>query len=815
MGVAKSLNRLAILGLLSCAGAWAQSTVSVKVGLSLEGPIFLVDGQAYTSTQTFQWSVGSSHQVYFVQTAEADGTLSNHQYPLTPDTRFTFGAWSLTGQSSLGAQSTLFSIVVGPTLSQVLGQVSREVILRVYFTDYNDPSLACSAAPVSNDPRPGVLLIGSACFSSSATTWVSPGNLNLTAAPFPGFIFDHWVINGNIFTDASLNYSMVLPSSITGVFIRAKRVRIRSNPLGLSILVDHQLVTPGPLANGPYSGDPYCPVDFSLLSISFPVGYVPLCVGDFDYMPGTQHILGAPDVQVDSHNVSWIFTNFSNGLGQGAIYTANSDTNTTDVLTANFVLGLVSQVITSPRGLKVNVDGQDDSAGSRRVWAVGGTHHLVAPLTQTDASGHPWKFVNWSSGGAADQTFTVPSGIPGLTVTAVYALVGNLQVDSVPSGLPFRVDGVPCTTPCIVQNKAVGAQVQVVAAASVSPDPLRRYDFKSWNDGNTANTFVVTVTDQTQVFSATYQKSYKLSVVSQPANQSLFTTNPSSADGFFADGTNVNVTAVPQNGYKFQQWTGDLSGNTLTSQVSMNGPKSGIALMDGAPFIFENGVKSAAGDLPSGAVAPGSDISIFGVNLAGSTKVAPAGLVSQAIDDVSATVDGRPLALMFVSPVQINAQLFSDLQDGDYTLTLHRTGKADAIRNFRVRRNAPGLFQWYPLQGLPTVAALHENGTLITADSPAAVNETITIYGTGFGPYDRPLLDGFPTAQTGDWNLVDPVKVTLDGQTYTPVSARSANGVVGMSTIRVKLTGPLPSGLVDIKATVNSVDSNTAKLPVK
>jgi uncharacterized protein (TIGR03437 family) len=364
-------------------------------------------------------------------------------------------------------------------------------------------------------------------------------------------------------------------------------------------------------------------------------------------------------------------------------------------------------------------------------------------------------------------------------------------------------------------DKAVGAQVQVVAAASVSPDPIRRYDFKSWNDATTANAFLVTITDHTQVFSATYQASYKLALVSQPANQALFTTSPSSADGFFAEGTFVNVTVLPQNGYKFQQWSGDLAGSAITSPVTMTGPRSGTALMDGAPFIFEGGVKSAAGDTPSGAVGPGSDISIFGVNLAGSTKVAPAGLVSQAIDDVSATVDGRPLALLFVSPQQINAQIFSDLQDGDYTLTLRRTGKPDAIRNFKVRRNAPGIFQWYPAQGQPTVAALHENGTLLTADSPAAVNETITIYGTGFGLYDRPLLDGFPTAQTGDWNLVDAVKVTVDGQTYTPVSARSANGVVGMSVIRVKLTAPLPSGLIDIKATVNNVDSNTAKLPVK
>jgi uncharacterized protein (TIGR03437 family) len=104
---------------------------------------------------------------------------------------------------------------------------------------------------------------------------------------------------------------------------------------------------------------------------------------------------------------------------------------------------------------------------------------------------------------------------------------------------------------------------------------------------------------------------------------------------------------------------------------------------------------------------------------------------------------------------------------------------------------------------------------MLTADNPAAINETVTMYGTGFGFYDRTLVDGFPTPDSGNWNLVDPVKVTVDGQTYTPLTARAANGFAGMVVLRVKLTGTLPSGLVNVKVTVNNVDSNTTKLPVK
>jgi len=47
------------------------------------------------------------------------------------------------------------------------------------------------------------------------------------------------------------------------------------------------------------------------------------------------------------------------------------------------------------------------------------------------------------------------------------------------------------------------------------------------------------------------------------------------------------------------------------------------------------------------------------------------------------------------------------------------------------------------------------------------------------------------------------------------VSARAANGLIGVVVMRVKLTGALPSGLLDLKATIGNEDSNTTKLPVR
>ncbi len=217
-----------------------------------------------------------------------------------------------------------------------------------------------------------------------------------------------------------------------------------------------------------------------------------------------------------------------------------------------------------------------------------------------------------------------------------------------PTGLPFVVDGSACTTPCILLNKPTGAQVQVAAPASVSPDPSRRYDFRTWNGGNTSSTFSVTITDSAQVFVATYQAFYKLTVSSSPANHVGFTFFPASGGGFYTDGTSVSVTAAPNNGFTFLHWSGDLSGTSLTASTIMNTPRSAVAVLDGYPFISENGVKNSAGDTPSPTVGPGSDISIFGDNLADTLTVAPAGpVVASHRRRTWVTLNGRLLALPF------------------------------------------------------------------------------------------------------------------------------------------------------------------------
>jgi len=69
-----------------------------------------------------------------------------------------------------------------------------------------------------------------------------------------------------------------------------------------------------------------------------------------------------------------------------------------------------------------------------------------------------------------------------------------------------------------------------------------------------------------------------------------------------------------------------------------------------------------------------SIISIFGESLAPVLEIGRVNPLAQSIAGVTVTVSDRILPLLYVSPTQINAQVPSDLGDGDYTLQVHNNG---------------------------------------------------------------------------------------------------------------------------------------------
>src|SRR5262249_29438993 len=143
------------------------------------------------------------------------------------------------------------------------------------------------------------------------------------------------------------------------------------------------------------------------------------------------------------------------------------------------------------------------------------------------------------------------------------------------------------------------------------------------------------------------------------------------------------------------------------------------------------------------------------------------------------------------------------------------TGSPDASTDFKVARNAPGLFNTV-VNGQAFGLFLHENGDPITSDSPAHRNEMVTLLGTGFGPTLQPVLEGFAATESAGSVFVDPVTIIAGSDPISPAYAGAANGRVGLGAIRFTITDPLPTGTIEpIKVNTGNQDSNTVLLPLE
>jgi len=759
-----------------------------------------VDGQTYIQPTTFVWPAGSKHLLVFV----ADTLLPNQaggavQTSANGTVQYVFGGWVDNTGLLLPSSDPIQTITADPRVTS-MNAVS-----------VSPPACGSPGVIPEGQLRTGVVFLGSQCFWNTATVFV-PANstLTLNAIPYPGFVFLGWVPNlgeGNSYlTSIKVKSSL----TITPLFAPGKRVHFMSTPLGMQVLVDRTIT---PTRRAPLDLIGLCPSNESL-PISPLTGFPPLCLGDFDFAAGSTHVISAVSPQLDATGKVWVFDSFTNGMGANSVYTTDNNVSTPDVLTAKFAPGAHVDFLTNPAGLKLTVDGRSNFAAYDFIWGLGSTHTVSASASQFDSKGRQFTFLKWSNAGTSSQTVNVDQSAVdnGLVLTATYNVLSRIIIQSAPSGLNINVDGATCQTPCTFDRQN-GAQLHVTVPTSIPTGDGARLDFASWSDGG-ASDRALAVNSDYQVVTANYTAAYRLSAASDPANGVTFRFDPASSDMYYAQDTPVNITAKANGGFKFRRWGGDLSGTYPSGFLSMSSAHAVMALLDRIPYIAPAGVRNAAGDTPSSTVAPGSIITIFGESLAPTFETGRVNPLAQTIQGVTVTVNDRILGLLYVSPQQINAQIPSDLPDGDYTLQVHSIGQPDVSATFTVARNSPGLFGQM-VNAQPYALALHGDGSPVTLDNPAASGETISLLGTGFGPYSGLVIDGFFPPDPAP-ALTDAVNVSAAGQSATVVWSGAAPGYTGLTLTKFTLPDGMPGGsTVQVTVNVNGANSNAVMLPVQ
>lgn len=223
-----------------------------------------------------------------------------------------------------------------------------------------------------------------------------------------------------------------------------------------------------------------------------------------------------------------------------------------------------------------------------------------------------------------------------------------------------------------------------------------------------------------------------------------------------------------------------------------------LGSIQAAPIITSSSVGNGA----SGAniIAPNTWISIFGANLAATTrnwttKDFVNGKLPNALDGVSVMVNGKPAYVYYVSPKQIDALCPVETSPGaPVSVQVSSNGLAGNTASVPDMPYSPAMFFFK----VPYIAAVHsDNVTPIgpttlfpNLSTPAKAGESIVIYATGFGDTAPEVPDGSVT--TGKLNLATPATVLIGGNPAQVVFA----GVTAPGIYQFNVTVPssTPSG---------------------
>ena len=212
-------------------------------------------------------------------------------------------------------------------------------------------------------------------------------------------------------------------------------------------------------------------------------------------------------------------------------------------------------------------------------------------------------------------------------------------------------------------------------------------------------------------------------------------------------------------------------------------------------ILLKNGVVSGAGF--QAGLTPGSWISLFGDNLASTTRTWSSaeivnGKLPTSLDGVSVTVNGQAAAVYFVSPGQINIQAPATAT-GTATIVVTNANGSSAPVMADVQTYLPGFF----LMDGRYVAAVHGDGSVVNAASPARPGETISLFGTGFGPTNPDVPAGEVFAGAA------PLTAAVSVRVGTTEASVPFSGLTGAGLYQVNIVVPnLADGDHDVVARV-------------
>jgi uncharacterized protein (TIGR03437 family) len=370
------------------------------------------------------------------------------------------------------------------------------------------------------------------------------------------------------------------------------------------------------------------------------------------------------------------------------------------------------------------------------------------------------------------------------------APLGSLQADicwkvsSLPQTLSYEVDGVDTAG-----NKISAAASVVFQGPGESPGPLSVSKTSLTMASGAAQT-------ATTNFNVSLPPSEKWKVGVFPANQrsSWLVVYPLSGTG----PAQINLTASAA-ALESGVYTATLvlqSVNTIPQFVNVS-----VKFTIGNSGAAISSVANAASFLP--AFAPGMLMSVFGKSLSNSTKVASSAPLPLTMDGVSATVNGVPAPLFYISPSQLNIQVPYQTAAGTAVLGVNNNGLVSSF-SFPVKAAGPGIFTGGS-GGLTPFSSARQGDSLVMFIT--GEGDTSPALDTGAAPSNGTPLNMLPAPR-------QPLTMTVGGMPVTPFFVGIPYGLVGVTQVNFTVPRNVPTGLQPVLVTVGGVSSKAGALSI-
>jgi len=229
--------------------------------------------------------------------------------------------------------------------------------------------------------------------------------------------------------------------------------------------------------------------------------------------------------------------------------------------------------------------------------------------------------------------------------------------------------------------------------------------------------------------------------------------------------------------------------------------------------IFPSGVVNGA-SFQGGAMAPGEIITIFGWQIGPAQltmgSYSASGVLSNNAAGVQVTFDGVPAPLIYALSGQISAIVpYSVYGKTQVTMQVTYSGKVTNTIRLAVTDASPAIFT-LNASGSGPGAILNQDGSVNSAENPAAPGGIIVLYATGEGQTNPGGMDGQQALASYPKPLL-PVTVTVGGMDCSVKYAGAApTFVAGAMQVNAELPANVPTGnAVEVRLKIGERISRT------